>query len=315
MTDQTAMRPRFEWGTTIAIAFVHIAAILGLAFWNYTFSWAGLILCVVMVWATASLGISLTYHRLLSHGALRAEPALRTVLLCLCALTLEGGPIRWSATHRLHHRESDHEDDPHSPLKSFLWSHILWTFYTNPRLANDEMLKAYAPDLARDPQLRWFDRNFIWVWVAFALLTFGIGCAVGGLQLGVSLLLWGSFVRTVWVWHHTWFVNSATHLFGYRNYKTADDSRNLWWVAFFTFGEGWHNNHHAIAGSARFGHKWWEFDATWYALVVFKALGWVKNVNYGPRKGTERTFAGKVAALSAALKTRLAKGQRVVATE
>jgi stearoyl-CoA desaturase (delta-9 desaturase) len=319
MNSDGAVRGQFVPSTFISILAIHLAACL--AFIPYFFTWPGLILCLVLLWLSASLGISLTFHRLLAHGALRGvHPVLRTFLLCCASLTLEMGPIHWAATHRLHHRESDHEDDPHSPLASFWWGHIMWLFYRNPRVEDPGKLEELAPDLVRDPQLRWFDKWFWTIWAAVGILSWVAGYIIGtalagpayGVKLAWSLVVWGTLLRTVIVWHNTWFVNSATHLWGYRNYKTSDDSRNLWWVALVTFGEGWHNNHHAIAGSARFGHKWWEVDPTWWALCVFRALGWVKQTNFGPRNLTERkAFRGKVAALSAALKSRLPQGQRV----
>ena len=211
-----------------------------------------------------------------------------------------------SRTTRLHHRESDHEDDPHSPLVNFWWSHVMWNFFDHPHLAKFEQRAKLAPDLASDPVLRFMDKYFKWMWAAFALLSFIVGYAFGGVQLGVSLVIWGSMFRTVWVWHCTWFVNSATHLWGYRNYGTTDASRNLWWVALVTYGEGWHNNHHAIAGSARFGHRWYEFDATWWALCVFKSLGWITKVNVADpltSPGLVKTYTGKAVALSRSLRS------------
>jgi stearoyl-CoA desaturase (delta-9 desaturase) len=259
-----------------------------------------------MVWLTASLGVSMTYHRLLSHKAWQPVPALRHFLLFCASVSLQSGPIKWSATHRLHHRESDHEDDPHSPLVGFLWSHLLWNFYTTPQLQDPAVIRRLVPDLMDDKVLKFYDKYFFALWCTFATLCWGVGyLAAGGgpagVQLGWSLVVWGSFVRTVWVWHVTWFVNSATHLWGYRNYNTVDDSRNLWWVAVVTFGEGWHNNHHAMAGSAKFGQQWWEIDTTWMMLSLFMKLGLVKKVNPGPKLGTlegKRAFTGKTGAQS-----------------
>jgi stearoyl-CoA desaturase (delta-9 desaturase) len=292
--------------TTFSIAFVHLVALLAVL--PYFFSWAGLVACLVLIWATASLGISLSYHRMLSHKSWRAKPWLRNFLTFLACLTLEMGPISWSATHRLHHRESDHEDDPHSPLVSFFWAHMGWLFVTHPIIDDEERKKALAPDLYRDATLRFFERNYVWLWVGVSLLLFAGGLAFGGLQLGLSLLIWGGFLRTVLVWHATWFVNSVTHLWGYRNYQTTDDSRNLWWVAVVTFGEGWHNNHHARAGTANFGHKWWEFDPTFWALALLNKLGWVEKLNLAeplPADSPVKVLDGKIAAQSKALKSLL----------
>ena len=302
MSELVAGRP-FKLGTFIGISLIHLAAIA--AAFPYLFSWAGLFLFLFMWWATASLGVSLAYHRLLSHRSYKTQRWLRYLLTVLACLTLQSGPITWSATHRLHHRESDHEDDPHSPLISFVWSHFMWLFYDHPQLESEDFKAKLAPDLASDPVMRFLDKYFFWLWAAFALLSFGVGYAFGGLQLGLSLMVWGSFLRTVCVWHSTWFVNSATHLWGYRNYGTTDDSRNLWWVALLTWGEGWHNNHHAVAGSAKFGHRWWEFDPTWWALCAFRAFGWITHANVAEplrTPGLVQTYSGKAIALSRSLR-------------
>lgn len=304
-SSQTIQR-RFKPVTAISIAAIHLGALA--AVFPYFFSWAGLALCLLLIWATASLGVSLSYHRMLSHRSWRAKPWLRNALTWLACLALEMGPIGWSATHRQHHRESDHEDDPHSPLVSFIWAHFAWLFYTHPVIDNEEAKRALVPDLYNDRAMRFFERSYFVHWIGLALLTMGIGYLFGGLQLALSLFVWGSLVRTVWVWHGTWCVNSVTHLFGYRNYNTADDSRNLWWVALVTFGEGWHNNHHALAGSANFGHKWFEFDPSYWALALFKRLGWVERVNSSPKlsaRSPVQELRHKIEAQSRALRSLL----------
>lgn len=306
MQATTTFIKRFKPVTAISIAAIHIGALA--AVFPYFFSWAGLALCLVLIWLTASLGVSLSYHRMLSHRAWRARPWLRTILTFLACLSLEMGPISWSATHRQHHRESDHEADPHSPLVSFFWAHLGWLFFTHPVVDDEQLKRKLVPDLYNDRVLRFFEHTYFFHWIAFALLSMGVGYLFGGLQLALSLFIWGSLVRTVWVWHTTWCVNSVTHLFGYRNYKTPDDSRNLWWVAIVTFGEGWHNNHHALAGSANFGHKWFEFDPSYWALACFKRLGWVERVNNSPklRAGSPvQQLTDRVVAQSKALRSML----------
>lgn len=272
---------RFKPMTALGILIIHLGAVAAVL--PFFFSWAGLAMCLVMIWLTASLGVSLSYHRMLSHKSWRAKPWLRNVLTLFACLALEMGPLSWSATHRLHHRESDHEDDPHSPLVNFFWAHMGWLFYTHPIIDDQDRRDKLVPDLLNDPVLRFYERNFVYTWIALALLSMAVGYLAGGWQLALSLLVWGSLVRTVVVWHNTWFVNSVTHLFGYRNYATEDDSRNLWWVAVVTFGEGWHNNHHAMAGTADFGRKWFEFDSSYWALAIFNRLGWVERLNPGPK--------------------------------
>ncbi|MDQ3024048.1 MAG: hypothetical protein M3R04_06665, partial [bacterium] len=181
MNNAGATRGKFVPATFIFLTLIHIGALA--VFIPYFWSWQGLVLGLFLMWLSASLGISLTYHRLLSHGAMRGvHPALRTFLLGCAALTLEMGPIHWAATHRLHHRESDHEDDPHSPLASFWWGHLLWMFYSNPRVDAPGRLEELAPDLCRDKQLQWFDKYFWTIWVGAAFASFGLGYLLGGLQ-------------------------------------------------------------------------------------------------------------------------------------
>jgi stearoyl-CoA desaturase (delta-9 desaturase) len=260
--------------TLLVIGGVHAAALAA----PFTFSWTGLILCAVLIWVTGGLGITLCYHRLLTHRSYRTYKPIEYALTWFGCLALEGGPIGWVATHRLHHKESDDEPDPHTPLVHFAWSHVLWLFFKDPQLDCHEKLARFARDLDRDGVMRFFEKTFVFWYFAVATLLFGIGWAAGGWQLGLSLVVWGVALRTVLVWHSTWLVNSATHLWGYRNYKTTDNSRNTWWVALITFGEGWHNNHHADQRSAAHGHRWWEFDPTYWTIKMMQWVGLAKDV-------------------------------------
>jgi stearoyl-CoA desaturase (delta-9 desaturase) len=172
--------------------------------------------------------------------------------------------------HRLHHKHADTDHDPHSPQHGFGWSHILWMM--QKRLAGLEARDA-ARDLQRDAYMRWIDRWFWLPQVVLAAVLFGLGWLVDGWMLGLSWVVWGVAVRSVFVFHSTWFVNSAAHTWGYQNYPTTGEkSTNLWWVALLSFGEGWHNNHHAHPRSASHGLRWFEFDMTWWTI---KALSWV----------------------------------------
>ena len=185
------------------------------------------------------------------------------------------------AIHRIHHKHSDEQDDPHSPLVNFLWSHVGWLMFERSKLIPTSI---YARDLLQDPLYRWLHGNLAWAWffVAHALLLFLGGVLYGwhassswsqGISLGWSIVLWGVIVRSVVVWHMTWSINSATHCFGYRNYDTRDDSRNNLVVALFTSGEGWHNNHHADPSSCCNRHRFWELDQTWAMIKVLAWLG------------------------------------------
>lgn len=265
---------RVKIGTIFVISVIHAAALAA----PFTFSWTGFIVCLVLIWVTGGLGITLCYHRLLTHRSYRTYKPIEYVLTCFGCLALQGGPITWVATHRLHHKESDAEDDPHTPNHTFWWSHMLWNFFNDPKLDCYDKIKRFAKDLDKDRVLRFFERYFFLLYVLLAVLLYFIGHLASGWQLGLSLVIWGCCVRTVLVWHFTWLVNSATHRWGYTNYKTTDNSKNTWWVALITFGEGWHNNHHADQRSAAHGHRWWEFDQTYLTIKIMQWIGLAKDV-------------------------------------
>ncbi|MEM0950737.1 MAG: fatty acid desaturase [Cyanobacteria bacterium P01_H01_bin.74] len=235
----------------------------------FTFSWPGFITFLILVPITACLGITLCYHRLLSHRSFKTHKWVQYFLMLCGTLSLEGDPTWWVATHRLHHKESDQENDPHSPQVSFLWSHILWLFFEDGRMADKTFMKRFAPELYNDPWAKFLQKHFLSVNIGFILLLTAAGYSYGGTTMALSMLVWGGAFRIVWVWHVTWFVNSVTHIYGYRNYQTTDTSKNIWWVALLAFGEGWHNNHHANPRAAKSGHKWWEFDFTY---CIIKAM-------------------------------------------
>jgi fatty-acid desaturase len=267
------LRPsNIDWVVTLFLIGVHAGAVA--AFVPSLFSWSGLAICLGLHWLTCSIGICLGYHRYLSHKSLKLRtPAEFFVLACGC-LSGEGSPLTWAATHRLHHQKSDHEGDPHSPVKDpAWWSHMLWLFPKRTTEATRVLMRRYCPELINRPLVNFFERTFpLWLWGSgLTLLT--AGWLLGGWQLGLSWLVWGMCVRMVAAYHSTWFVNSATHLWGYRNYDTRDASRNLWWVAILAYGEGWHNNHHAHPSVAPAGHKWWEVDVTWWSIRLLKAVG------------------------------------------
>jgi stearoyl-CoA desaturase (delta-9 desaturase) len=185
-------------------------------------------------------------------------------------LTLEGGPIFWVAVHRQHHQHSDQPLDPHTPRVSAFWSHLGWVIFGEALHNDTTLMSRYAPDLGRDRFYGWLTTYH---WVPLTVLGFAL-LAIGGWPL----VNWAIFLRVVVGLHATWLVNSATHLWGGRRFATKDDSKNSWWVAALTFGEGWHNNHHAHPTSARHGLAWYEFDPTWVELRLLRAVGLVWNV-------------------------------------
>ena len=267
-----ATREHFRPSMLIALIVIHGLALAA----PFTYTLPGLISFVIMAFVTGCLGVTLCYHRLLSHRSFKTHKIVKYFLMLCGTLALEGDPLWWSATHRIHHRESDQPMDPHSPKVSFLWGHVLWLMYGDGCAKDQATLERYVPDLANDPWAKFLAKYFEVINLAFLGLLMAIGYAIGGMKVAISMGIWGGFLRIAYVWHTTWFVNSVTHLFGYRTYETKDDSRNLWWVALVTFGEGWHNNHHANPSAARSGHRWWEIDVTYgiIKLMQFTGLAW-----------------------------------------
>lgn len=255
-----------NWPTSIALAVLHTGAIAALFF----FSWRAVFVALFLYWMTIGLGISLGYHRLHTHRSYKINKYIEYFFAFCGAMTLEGGPISWVATHRLHHQKSDQHGDPHSPRDGVWWAHAGWLLFGESAQGNTRLMAKYAPDLGRD-RFYVLLNNYHWLPL---VLTSAVLFAIGGW----SMFLWGSCVRVVVGLHATWLVNSATHMWGSRRFTTRDDSRNNWWVALLTFGEGWHNNHHAHPTSARHGLAWYEFDPSWIQLKILKALGIAKAI-------------------------------------
>ena len=252
--------------TAVAMTAFHILSVAAFFYID-----AGAIVTAIALYFVAGmLGIGMAYHRLLTHRSYKTTRWMEYFLTWCGTLALEGGPIFWVATHRVHHQHSDHEGDPHTPRDGGFWAHMGWILFGDTHHNNTELMAKYAPDLGAVPFYRWLNTS---PYVPLTVLGF-ILLAAGGW----SLVLWGIFLRTVVGLHGTWLVNSATHMWGSRRFATRDDSRNSWWVALLTFGEGWHNNHHAHPVSARHGLAWYEFDMTWITLKVLRAIGVVRDV-------------------------------------
>jgi len=279
------IRARFPhgiaWGIVAWLVVIHLGALA--APWTFTVS--GLVLAVLLHWLTGGVGICLGYHRLLTHRSFQTYRPVRYFLAALGGLAGEGSAIDWVANHRKHHAHSDQPGDPHSPHDGPWWSHVLWLARAKSPDEYEAHVRRWAPDLAKDPGIRLIGSLFLPMHFAFAGLIFGLGYLVGGWSLACSWLVWGIFVRLVLVLHSTWLVNSASHIWGYRNYETTDNSRNNWWVALITYGEGWHNNHHAFPSMAKHGHRWWEIDLTFWTIRLMSWLGlaW-KVVDYKTRR-------------------------------
>jgi len=275
-------------GLTAIMLLIHVAALA--VFLPYTFSWAAVIVALASWQLYGMFGITIGYHRLLTHRGFTCPKWCEYILALLGSCCLQGPPGRWVGTHRAHHQFSDDELDPHSPTKSFFWGHMGWLFYDVEGYKPAQVCSRYAPDLMRSRFYVWLekDRNYVLVYLfhiaIYWLAGFGFGWWLGGgmmagVQLGTSLVVWGVLFRTVWVWHITWSVNSVSHVFGYRNYKNEpDESRNNWIVGLLAHGEGWHNNHHADPRSSAHGHRWWELDMSYLMIRTMAVLGLAGNV-------------------------------------
>jgi len=265
---------------------IHLLALM--AFDLDYFSVSGLLVGIVMYFVAGMVGVTVSYHRLLTQRSFQTyKPVEYFLTFCACQ-ALQSGPIEWVAMHRIHHKESDEEPDPHSPLVNFLWAHAGWLFVSLPDAHTYQEYSRFAKDLHRDKWQRFFDMFFFPIYVLTAVVIYFAGEVYGG--LGMSWLVWGVFVRTVVLWHCTWAVNSVTHTFGYRNYNTDEESTNNWLVAIFSFGEGWHNNHHADQRSAAHGQRWFEVDITYRLIKIMELMGLV----WGVREPSQRIVAKRL---------------------
>ncbi|MCH5376601.1 MAG: acyl-CoA desaturase [Planctomycetes bacterium] len=261
--------------------------------------WMGWLYVGLLVggWLVSELGITIGFHRLLSHGSFQTYRWMRVLWMTLGALSVQGSPLVWCAVHRRHHQRSDQHGDPHSPhlhgkgwwnvLRGFYYSHMGWLF-TGYWSWPDR--QRYVPDLMADRWLVACDKMY-YLWV---LASLGIPAAIGGLAtaswMGALLgLLWGGLVRVFIAHHITWSINSVCHVFGSREFETRDHSRNNLLFGLLAQGEGWHNNHHAFPRSARHGLRWWQFDLSWILIRTMELVGLAWNV----RTPSERALAAK----------------------
>ncbi len=278
-----------KWKRDNIYAFAIIHLIACLAFIPWFFSWAGVALLGAGIFVFGVLGINLGFHRLLTHRGFTCPLWLERTFVIFGVCSVQDSPPHWVAAHRKHHQFSDDEQDPHSPLVTFFWAHMGWLLVRVEDMKRGPLIDRYARDVMRDPVYAWIEKRKNWMkialasWLAFFVAGFADAALSGASwrdagQFGLSLFVWGAVLRTVVVWHLTWTVNSVTHMWGYRNYETADGSRNNPIIGYIVAGEGWHNNHHADPTSARHGHRWWEFDLTWSVIRVLMLVGLAKNV-------------------------------------
>ncbi|KAL5714733.1 hypothetical protein ACHQM5_016653 [Ranunculus cassubicifolius] len=242
--------------TTNKFAFlvIHFLALLG----PFYFTWSAFWLAVALYYVTG-LGITLSFHRNLAHRSFKLPKWLEYSFAYCGVLALQGSPIKWVHTHRLHHQFTDTRDDPHSPIiKGFWYSHIGW------------VIDDYHPLFGKQWYYRFIHHTYPCHFIALGMLLYAVG--------GMPFLVWGMGVRTVYTLHITFSINSICHTWGKQVWNTGDMSRNNWLFGLLAHGEGWHNNHHAFEYSARQGLEWWEVDTTWYIISLLEAIGLATDV-------------------------------------
>jgi len=287
----------------IATGIVTAAPILALGLvvwqvWGDFLRWSDVVVFAIMYMATG-LGITVGFHRYFTHRSFQTSRPMRAVLAVLGSAAIEGPIISWVADHRKHHTFADQEGDPHSPhvdhgvgwrgaFKGLLHAHVGWLFIHTQR----GLRRRYARDLVDDPIVNFVDGKFL-VWAVGGLVAaFALGWAIGGsLYAGLTGLLWGGAVRMLVVHHVTFSINSLCHFFGRRRFETEDESRNLLWLAPFSFGESWHNNHHAFPTSAEHGMRKWEIDPSALVIRAMEKAGLVWDVVRVDRERQERRKA------------------------
>jgi stearoyl-CoA desaturase (delta-9 desaturase) len=285
-TDRDDVQPvanenldRFLTGTATVLPILCLG-VVGWQLWSSLLGWSDIIVFAIMYVATG-LGITVGFHRLFTHRAFKCGKAVRATLAILGSAAIEGPVISWVADHRKHHAFSDQHGDPHSPhvdhgggvkgaLKGLLHAHVGWLFIHTQR----GLKSRYAPDLLADPVVRKISDTFL-IWVLAGLaVPFVLGWLIGGtVAEGLTGVLWGGGVRMLVLHHSTYSINSLCHFFGKQRFSTGDESRNLSWLSVFTFGEAWHNNHHAFPTSARHGLKPWQFDPSAWVIWGLEKTG------------------------------------------
>lgn len=252
-----------------------IAAHAFAVFALFHFTWPAFIAFFVLYIITG-MGVTFGYHRLFTHRSLKVARPIEIFAALAATLAMQGNLLRWVVHHRMHHAYSDRPRDPHNSTRGFWYSHILWVCQYESSLLSEKEIRRFGRDIAADPVLNFMssDTFMVALQVLLAALLWGF--------FGFEVMLWGIWVRMVAVYHATWLVNSAAHKWGYRNYASGDSATNCWWVSLVTFGEGWHNNHHAHASAAPAGRKWWELDPTWQLIKLLSLLGLASDIKLPP---------------------------------
>jgi stearoyl-CoA desaturase (delta-9 desaturase) len=263
LSTVSAVARTVNWKNLAILTSIHLFALPAF----FSFSWTNLAALIIGNWIVGSLGVGLGYHRLLTHRSFQTPKWLEYLLTILGTMSIQDSPVKWVATHRMHHRFTEEPEDPHSTRDGFWWAQAGWLVWGDAQDHDEATLRRYAPDLINDRIHALISRFYYVPVIVSAVVLFFVS--------GWSMVVWGVFARIVVGWHTTWFVNSFAHKYGRRAYDTADDSTNNWFVALLTFGEGWHNNHHAHPTSARHGLKWYQLDLNWITLRLVERLGLV----------------------------------------
>jgi sn-1 stearoyl-lipid 9-desaturase len=270
-------RKKLSWPVVIGIGMMHLLCILA----PFYFSWSAFFVSLFLIWLTGHIGITLCYHRLLTHRSFETHNWFKYTLTVIGCLAWQGGPAQWVGIHRIHHQHSDKDEDPHTPNHGFTWAHVLWCLFKT-----DQGRRAVdcAKDLMRDRFLRFINKYF-WIFQFSLVPVLFLGGTITERWLawntnGLSWVIWGVCVRTVFVYHITWLINSAAHTWGYQNYQTGDRSKNVWWLALISAGESWHNNHHAFPRSAAHGLRPLEklVDTTYWLIRLLSLVGLAWNI-------------------------------------
>ena len=266
-----ARADKFEWRRSLPFVFLHLGC-LGLLWVGW--SWTAVVIATAL-YLLRMFAITAFYHRYFSHRTFRTSRVVQFIFAALGNSSIQRGPLWWAATHRHHHRHSDTEEDAHSPVtKGFWWSHIGWMTSSRNFPTNYQDIR----DFAKYPELVFLNRFDLIVPAIMGLGLYGLGAWMEASQpqwgtSGWQMLVWGFFISSTVLLHATLFINSLAHVWGNRPFETEDDSRNNFWLALLTLGEGWHNNHHRYMGAARQGFHWWEIDPTYYGLKILSWLG------------------------------------------
>lgn len=268
-----------EWPVIGFMAVVHIVPVVLCILYP---SWPGVVSFLILYLITG-LGVTIGYHRKLTHSSFDSPMWVNKVLAVMGLLSGEGPPVFWVALHRKHHKFSDLEGDPHSPITdNFWWAHMLWIFPKQHKVKLGALYGKWAPDLVKVPFYQFLEKSYFFWHLGLLAIVYGTGYYYGlhfseaysASYMAMSFVAWGFFFRMIWVLHATWMVNSASHIWGYKNYKTTDESRNNPVVAVLAYGEGWHNNHHYTQSAVNHGHRWWEFDVSFVVIMLFAVLSY-----------------------------------------